>query len=195
VQEIDFAVAQIHPEWSASVRLREALEYLDIKIEGDLEETPRRWVKALVEMTEGYRQCPKEILSKRFVQPAADELVILRDITFTSLCEHHLLTFTGVAHVGYLPSGFVVGLSKLARLVDCFARRLQVQERMTHDIAHTIQRELDSSAVGVVVEAHHSCMGCRGVKKEGASMVTSALLGKLRSEASLRSEFLALIRK
>jgi GTP cyclohydrolase I len=169
------------------------LNQLGVETTGDLEETPQRWVRAFLEMTSGYTDDPVEILSKRFKQPAADELVILRDIEFTSLCEHHLLPFTGTAHVAYLPGGFLVGLSKLARLVECYARRLQVQERMTHQIATAIMENLDSRAVGVVIKAHHSCMGCRGVRKPGATMITSCLLGMLRTNSPLRAEFLSLV--
>jgi len=167
---------------------------LGVEMIGDLEETPARWVKAFQEMTAGYNENPAEILAKRFEQPAADELVILRDIEFTSLCEHHLLPFSGVVHVAYLPGGFLVGLSKLARLVDCYARRLQVQERMTEQIATAMLANLQSRAVGVVVKAHHSCMGCRGVKKPGARMITSSLLGMLRTDSALRAEFLSLVK-
>lgn len=181
-------------EFAAALVLN-ALEAIGFDISGDLEETPMRWTKALQEMTAGYAMDPAEILSKRFDQPSADELVILRDITFTSLCEHHLLPFSGIAHVGYLPSGPVVGLSKLARLVDCYAMRLQIQERMTKQIADALVNFLTPWAVGVVIEAHHSCMGCRGVKKAGASMVTSCFFGKLRTQHETRAEFLSLIGK
>lgn len=167
---------------------------MGIVIEGDTDETPARWVKALGELTSGYAQDPREILSKRFYQPCADELVILKDIPFTSLCEHHVLPFTGVAHVAYLPGDFVVGLSKLARLVDCYANRLQVQERLTQEIAKALSDTIKAAAVGVVIEAAHSCMACRGVKKPGAKMITSSLLGLLRTKFELRAEFMSLIR-
>lgn len=155
--------------------------------------TPKRFLKALEEMTAGRLEDPKEILSKQFDEHS-DELIVLRDVDFTSVCEHHLLPFVGTAHVAYLPGpgGKVVGLSKLARLVDCFARRLQLQERMTKQIATALVEHLNARGAAVVVKAHHSCMGCRGVKKPGAVMVTSCTLGAFREDAQLRNEFLVL---
>ncbi len=155
-----------------------------------LQETPARVVRAFVEMTAGYGESPAEILSKTFAEHS-DELIVLRGIDFHSTCEHHLLPFQGVAHVGYLP-GKVVGISKLARLVQCFARRLQIQERMTQQIAHAIETHLEARGVGVIVTAHHLCMGGRGVKLPASELVTSAMLGTLRSDAGTRSEFLRL---
>lgn len=158
-----------------------------------LKDTPKRVAKALTEMTAGYRDDPKYILSRVF-EESYDEIVILRDIPFTSLCEHHLLTFSGTTDIGYLP-GKVVGLSKLARLVDCFSRRLQVQERMTKQIAEAIEEHLEARGVAVIVRSVHSCLACRGVKKSGAEMVTSAMLGLFRSESAARAEFLELCRQ
>ncbi len=155
-----------------------------------LVETPRRVVKAILEMTAGYGESPAAILSKTFAEHS-DELIILRGIDFHSICEHHLLPFQGVAHVGYLP-GKVVGISKLARLVHCFARRLQIQERMTQQIAHAVETHLEARGVGVIVSAHHLCMGCRGVRLPATQLVTSAMLGTLRNSAETRSEFLRL---
>lgn len=155
-----------------------------------LRETPSRVVKALLEMTGGYDESPAEILSKTFAEHS-DELIILRGIDFHSICEHHLLPFQGVAHVGYLP-GRVVGISKLARLVHCFARRLQIQERLTQQVAHAVETHLEARGVGVIVTAHHLCMGCRGVKLPATQLVTSAMLGTLRNHAETRSEFLRL---
>jgi GTP cyclohydrolase I len=169
------------------------LESLGVDVTGDLAETPDRWIRAFIEMTSGYAEDPAVILSKRFKQPAADELVLLTDIPFVSLCEHHLLPFSGVAHIGYLPDGFVVGISKLARLVDCHAKRLQIQERMTQDIATALVTHLNTTAAGCIVEATHSCISCRGIKKPGTSMTTSCLLGRLRTDAMMRSEFLSLV--
>ena len=158
-----------------------------------LANTPGRFMRALEEMTEGYKVDPEEVLSKRFEDPAYNQVILLRDVDFVSLCEHHLLPFVGKAHVGYIPSGgSVVGLSKLARLVECFARRFQIQERMTQQIADSIWEALSPVGVGVVVEAAHECMACRGVKKAGAKMVTSALYGQIREDASTRAEFLAM---
>lgn len=156
-----------------------------------LTETPSRVVRAFREMTSGYSQDPAEILSTVFEVPH-DEMVILRGIRFVSLCEHHLLPFIGTASVGYIPRGRVVGLSKLARLVECFARRLQVQERMTDQIAQALMTHLNPLGVGVIVQAQHSCMGCRGVKQPDAEMVTSSMVGAMRGEGGARGEFLRL---
>jgi GTP cyclohydrolase I len=180
-------------EANASDLMTNVLTSLGIRVIGDLAETPMRWVKAFAEMTSGYGDDPRQILSKQFQQPAADELVLLKDIPFVSLCEHHLLPFSGIAHVGYLPSGTVVGISKLARLVDCYAKRLQIQERMTQDIATDIQTHLNTTAAGCIIEATHSCISCRGVKKAGISMTTSCMLGRLRTDPMMRSEFLSLV--
>jgi GTP cyclohydrolase I len=155
-----------------------------------LRDTPARVVKALLEMTAGYDESPAAILSKTFDEHS-DELIVLRGIDFHSMCEHHLLPFQGVAHVGYLP-GRVVGISKLARLVHCFARRLQIQERMTQQVARAVETHLEARGVGVIITAHHLCMGCRGVRLPATQLVTSAMLGTLRSGAETRSEFLRL---
>ncbi len=158
-----------------------------------LNETPARVVKAWREMTAGYEEDPAEILSRTF-EESSDELIMLRGIAFYSTCEHHLLPFYGEASIGYLP-GRVVGISKLARLVDCFARRLQIQERMTRQIAEVIETCLEARGVGVILRAHHLCMGCRGVRQQDAEMVTSAMLGTLRTDATNRSEFLRLCKQ
>jgi GTP cyclohydrolase I len=155
-----------------------------------LVDTPRRVAKAFLEMTSGYRENPAEILSTTF-DVQYDEIVVLKDISFTSLCEHHLLPFTGTAHVGYLPGERVVGLSKMARLVHCFAKRLQVQERMTSQIAQALQEHLKPKGVAVIVQAHHSCMSCRGVKQGWSKMITSVMLGTMKTAAQ-RAEFLQL---
>jgi GTP cyclohydrolase I len=156
-----------------------------------LTDTPGRVIRSFAEMTAGYGVDVAELLSRTF-DDRCDEMVLVRDIDFTSLCEHHLLPFTGVASVGYVPGERVVGLSKIARLVDVYARRLQVQERMTVEIAAALDLHLSPRGVGVVVRARHSCMGCRGVRKPSAEMVTSALLGVFRDKPEARSEFLAL---
>ena len=158
-----------------------------------LRDTPARVVKAWREMTAGYAEEPAEILARTFDE-SSDELVILRGISFYSTCEHHLLPFYGQAVVGYLP-GKVVGISKLARLVECFAKRLQVQERMTRQIAEAVETHLQARGVGVVLRAHHLCMGCRGVRQEETEMVTSSMLGTLRTDATSRAEFLKLCRQ
>jgi len=156
-------------------------------------DTPKRVLKAFTEMTSGYQLNPADVLSTTFDVGPADELVVVRAIPFHSLCEHHLLGFTGTATVGYLPEGRVVGLSKLGRVVELYARRLQVQERMTTQIADAIVDHLDTDTAGVVVRARHSCMGCRGIQKS-AEMVTSKLTGRLRSDPAMRAEFMALER-
>lgn len=157
-----------------------------------LRDTPSRVVRALTEMTAGRYEDPAAILATTFDGENYDSMVVLRNIEFTSLCEHHLLPFTGTADVGYIADGNVVGLSKLARLVECFARRPQLQERMTQQIANALNEHLTPKGVGVVVRAHHSCMGCRGVRKPGAEMVTSTLLGYMRVSPEARAEFMRL---
>ncbi|HEX7678483.1 MAG TPA: GTP cyclohydrolase I FolE [Thermoanaerobaculia bacterium] len=155
-----------------------------------LVDTPTRVLKAWREMTSGYDDDPAEILSRTFDE-TSDEMVVLRGIGFHSTCEHHLLPFYGQVSVGYLP-GKVVGISKLARLVDCFGRRLQIQERLTRQIAESIEEHLQARGVGVIVRAHHLCMGCRGVRQQTTEMVTSSMLGTLRSDPMARAEFLRL---
>lgn len=156
-------------------------------------ETPRRVAKMYAEMFAGLHQDPARHLEVTFPEEY-DELVLVRDIPFTSMCEHHLLPFTGVAHVGYLPDGRVTGLSKLARVVEEVARRPQVQERMTQTVAEMIEERLGSKGVAVVVQAEHSCMSIRGIKKHGSSTVTSALRGLFKTNQSSRAEVLSLIR-
>lgn len=155
-----------------------------------LKDTPKRVTKALLEMTDGYSQDPKKILSTVF-DVSYDEIIIVKDIPFTSLCEHHMLVFSGTVDVGYLP-GKVVGLSKIARLVDCFSKRLQIQERLTKQIETSLSECLEAKGVAVVVKANHSCMSCRGVQKPGSVMVTSAMSGVFRDKPEARAEFLDL---
>lgn len=159
-----------------------------------LKETPRRVAKMYAEMFSGLRTDPARHLQVRFPEEY-DELVLVRDITFTSMCEHHLLPFNGVAHVAYLPNGSVTGLSKLARVVEEVARRPQVQERMTQTVADMIEQELDARGVAVVVEAAHSCMSIRGVRKPGSKTITSSLRGVFRTDAASRAEVMSLIRQ
>lgn len=176
--------------------LRKFLSYIGDSSEREgLLDTPKRVVKSWKELYVGYAQDPKEILSTVFKDGTCDEMVILKDIEFTSMCEHHVLPFIGKAHVAYLPKGKVVGLSKLARLVDCFGKRLQIQEKMTQQIANAIDKYLKPRGVAVVIEAHHQCMSCRGVGKKNTTMITSSMLGAFRKDHSARSEFLNLIRK
>ncbi len=156
--------------------------------------TPARVARALWELTAGYADDPAQILSVRFDQ-SYDEVVLLDGIEFTSLCEHHLLPFRGTAAVAYIPAerGGVVGLSKLARLVECYARRLQLQERMTEQIAQALEEHLHPRGVGVIIRAHHQCMGCRGVRQPSARMTTSVLRGVFFETPAARTELLSLI--
>ncbi len=164
---------------------------LDVHDEG-MQGTPRRIADMYAEMFEGLGQDPRDQLQVQFAE-GHDEMVILRDISFYSMCEHHFLPFYGVAHVGYLPNGRIVGLSKLARAVEIFARRPQVQERLTSQIADIIEEVVGAKGVGVVIEAEHLCMTARGVRKPGARMVTSAMRGKFREDLNTRQEFMHLI--
>ena len=160
----------------------------------ELQRTPARAAAALRELTRGYRQTVDQVLNGALFATEYDDMVIVRDIEFYSLCEHHLLPFFGVVHVGYLPRGKIVGLSKIPRLVEMFSRRLQVQERMTHEIAHTLHEAIGARGVAVVVEAQHLCMMIRGVEKQNSKLVTSAVLGLFRSDARTREEFMNLLR-
>lgn len=165
-----------------------------------LRDTPKRVANAYCdELFSGYNQDPEQILSRVFTE-RCNEMVILKDIDFTSHCEHHLLPFKGRAHIGYIPDGKVVGISKLARLVDCFAKRMQIQERMGEEIADSIQKYLNPLGCGVVIEGRHMCMTIRGVKKENCIMITSALRGIFRKpdpdkpgSENARQEFLSLV--
>lgn len=157
-----------------------------------LADTPGRVVRSLMEFTAGYSLDAGAVLGTTFTDGRMDEMVVVRDIAFTSTCEHHLLPFVGMATVAYIPAGRVVGLSKLARLVEVYARRLQMQERLTVEIADALEAHLAPDGVGVLVRARHSCMSCRGVQKPEAQMVTSALRGSLKDDARTRAEFLAL---
>ena len=156
--------------------------------------TPLRVDKALRDMTVGYTQDPIKILNDAMFTVDTDEMVIVKDIELYSLCEHHMLPFFGKAHVAYLPAGRVVGLSKLPRLVDMFSRRLQVQERLTNQIAATIDDVVKPRGVGVVIEARHFCMMMRGVGKQNSVAVSSCMLGEFRSNRATRDEFLSLVR-
>lgn len=161
---------------------------------GGLLETPARYLKALREYTVGYGVEPSSVL-KCFEDGSEgyDEMVIQKNIPIHSLCEHHLAPFFGVAHIAYIPHKKIVGLSKLSRLADVFARRLQVQERLTKQIADSLEKHLEPLGVGVVLNCRHFCIECRGVKKVGSSTITSALRGALRSNASARAEFMSLV--
>lgn len=161
-----------------------------------LQDTPIRVVKAWDEMTVGYQQDPKDILARDFDGENYDEIIACPWVEFTSVCEHHLLPFRGFAHLAYLPAKKkprVVGLSKMARLVECFGRRLQIQEKMTMEIADAMQDCLKPQGVAVVLQAKHSCMSCRGVQKHKPVMVTSAMRGVFRKDAATRSEFFRIV--
>ena len=155
-------------------------------------ETPARVARLYAEVCSGLRADPRELLQKTFTQKY-DEMVLVKDIRFASLCEHHLLPFFGKAHIAYLPQGKIVGLSKLARVVEALSRRPQVQERMTEELADLLMSELDARGVGVILEASHTCMTIRGVRKRDALCTTSAMRGSFRDNSATRSEFMALI--
>ena len=159
-----------------------------------LKKTPERYEKALKFLTSGYHQNLDHLLNGATFSVCYDEMVVVKDIEFFSLCEHHLLPFFGKAHVAYLPSKKVIGLSKVARLVNMYARRLQIQERMTSQIARALEEKIAPQGVGVIIEARHLCMQMRGVEKQHGSAVTSAMLGAFRHNKQTRDEFLALIR-
>ena len=155
--------------------------------------TPHRAAEALRYMTRGYTQDLTEIVNDAIFHEKSDDMVIVRDIEFFSMCEHHLLPFYGSANIAYIPNGKIIGLSKLARITDMFARRLQVQERMTSQIAETIQEVLEPQGVAVVLQAKHMCMMARGVEKQASDMVTSHVLGAFRDDKATRAEFMNLI--
>ncbi|MCY3883498.1 MAG: GTP cyclohydrolase I FolE [Gammaproteobacteria bacterium] len=173
---------------------RELIDFIgeDPDREG-LRDTPRRAANAIEFLTKGYRDDVESIVNNALYQSNIDEIIIVKDIELYSLCEHHILPFIGKCHVGYLPNGKVLGLSKIARIVEMFARRLQIQERLTQDVAQTILNVTDATGVGVLVEAQHLCMQMRGVEKQHSLMKTSVLLGTFRSDAATRAEFLQLI--
>ncbi len=156
--------------------------------------TPERAARALRFLTEGYRQSVEAVVNDALFPSDAEEMVLIQDIELYSLCEHHLLPFIGKCHVAYLPNGKVLGLSKIARLVDLFARRLQIQENLTQQIAHTVREITNAKGVAVTIEAHHLCMMMRGVEKQHSLMKTSAMLGSFRDNESTRAEYLSLLR-
>lgn len=158
-----------------------------------LRKTPERFEKALRFLTSGYRQDTETILNGATFSVCYDEMVVVKDIELYSLCEHHLLPFFGRCHVAYIPSKKVIGLSKVARLVNMYARRMQIQERLTNQIAKAIEQKLSPEGVGVIIEARHLCMVMRGVEKQQSSAVTSAMLGAFRENKQTRDEFLALV--
>ncbi|WHI52355.1 GTP cyclohydrolase I FolE [Microbulbifer sp. MLAF003] len=160
-----------------------------------LKDTPERAAKAMEYLTRGYRQTVEAVVNDALFPSDCSEMVLVKDIELYSLCEHHLLPFIGRAHVAYIPNGKVVGLSKVARIVDMFARRLQIQEQLTVEIAETLLNVTGAAGVGVIIEAKHMCMMMRGVEKQNSVMKTSAMLGTFRSNQATRNEFLSLLRQ
>ncbi len=182
---------------SAAKRVRAAVREILLAVGEDpdregLRETPDRVARMYAELFAGLHTDPRELLQKTFTQKY-DEMVLVKDIDFASCCEHHLLPFVGKAHIAYLPQGKIVGLSKLARVVEVLSRRPQVQERMTEELADLLMRELDARGVGVVLEASHTCMTVRGVRKPGSVCTTSAMRGGFKDNPSTRSEMMALV--
>ena len=159
-----------------------------------LVDTPKRVAKSYEFLTRGYRQSLEEVVNGALFEAESDDMVIVRNIEFFSLCEHHMLPFFGKCHVGYIPGKKIIGVSKIARIVDMFARRLQVQERLTKEISHALMDILDAEGVGVVMDAQHLCMQMRGVEKQNSVMTTSSMLGSFRRELATRNEFTRLIR-
>lgn len=159
-----------------------------------LVKTPARAAKALEFLTQGYSQTLEQIVNNAVFESDSDEMVIVKNIELYSMCEHHMLPFIGKCHVAYLPQGKVIGLSKIARIVDMYARRLQIQENLTKQIADAVQSVADGQGVGVVVESKHLCMMMRGVEKQNSTMTTSVMLGRFKSDINTRNEFLSLLR-
>jgi GTP cyclohydrolase IA len=158
-----------------------------------LRDTPCRVERAYAEMTRGYREDPADIIKGAIFHEQCNHMIIVRDIEVYSLCEHHMLPFFGRCHIGYIARNKVFGVSKLARLVDCFSRRLQVQERLTQQIAHSLMKPINAEGVGVIVEAQHLCMMMRGVSKQNSKMITSTVLGSFHEDQATRTEFLTLV--
>ncbi|MCY4642786.1 MAG: GTP cyclohydrolase I FolE [Gammaproteobacteria bacterium] len=178
------------------VQVRKMLQLIGENPEREgLVDTPRRVSSALHYLTSGYELTVEDAVSDALFEESCEEMVIVKDVEFYSLCEHHILPFFGRAHIGYLPKGRVIGLSKIARVVDIFARRLQVQERLTNQIASGLLEVLNAHGVAVVLEASHFCMVMRGVQKQNSKTVTSSMLGAFRDDSRSRSEFMELIRQ
>lgn len=183
------------PETGPEQNIVRILEYIgeDPNREG-LKDTPARVIRSYAELFSGYQHDPKELCAKIFTDGSCDELVLLRNISFTSTCEHHMLPFVGKAHIGYIPDGKVLGISKLSRLLDIYAKRLQIQERLTQQITKALDDHLEPKGSACIIEAHHSCMSCRGVLKPDAIFTTSSLTGVFRNDSLARSELLKLIK-
>ncbi len=180
----------------AQALVREFLAELGEDVSRDgLVRTPHRVATAFEFLTQGYAQNPVQLLRSAMFEAPHDHMIIVKDVEIYSLCEHHLLPFYGRCHIGYIPRGKVVGISKLARMADIYARRLQLQERLTEQIAHSVMEALAAKGVGVVIEAQHLCMMMRGVEKQNSTVITSSVLGSFHDNLATREEFLALIRR
>lgn len=164
----------------------------DLKRQG-LKDTPKRVAKSWAYLLKGYKEDPEKLIKSAIFKEASEDMICVRNIEFYSICEHHLIPFFGKCHIGYIPKGYIIGLSKLCRLVEIYARRLQVQERMTREIAEMLQKHLQPRGVAVVIEAQHLCMQMRGVEKQHSEAVTSAMLGSFREREATRIEFFKLI--
>jgi GTP cyclohydrolase IA len=194
------SVQQSEPATLTSASFEDLVHEMLVRLGEDpnregLTATPERVRKAMQYLTTGYNQDPEALLKGALFTVNYDEMVIVKDIEMFSLCEHHMLPFFGKVHVAYIPNGRVIGLSKIPRLIEIFSRRLQIQERLTTQIAETIQQVIEPQGVGVVIEARHLCMMMRGVEKQHSAAVTSSMLGVFRQEEETRSEFLSLIRQ
>jgi GTP cyclohydrolase I len=188
-----------HPVTTESESIADLVRKILVKLGEDpdregLQKTPDRFEKALRFLTSGYQQDPEKVLNGAKFKVCYDEIILVKDIEVYSMCEHHMLPFFGKCHVAYLPGDQVVGLSKIARLVNVYARRLQIQERLTSQIARALEEKLKPRGVGVIIEARHMCMVMRGVQKQGSVAVTSAMLGAFRTDEQTRDEFLSLVR-
>ena len=188
------------PMTAASLTTQELYRELLVRLGEDptrdgLLDTPERMEKSMAFLTRGYAMDVKTVLHEALFEVDYDEMVIVKDIEFFSMCEHHLLPFFGKAHIAYVPQGKVVGLSKLPRIVDVFARRLQVQERLTQQIAEAVEEAIAPQGVGVLIEAQHLCMMMRGVEKQSSSTVTSSMLGVFKTQLQTRNEFLSLVER
>jgi GTP cyclohydrolase IA len=194
------SIEQAEAATLTSVRFEDLVREMLVRLGEDpdregLTATPERVRKAMQHLTKGYHEDPEALLKGALFTVTYDEMVIVKDIEMFSLCEHHMLPFFGKVHVAYIPKGRVIGLSKIPRLIEIFSRRLQIQERLTTQIAETIQHVIEPQGVGVVIEARHLCMMMRGVEKQHSAAVTSSMLGVFRDEEETRSEFLSLIRQ
>ena len=190
----------VEPSTLTSASFEELVREMLVRLGEDpgregLKRTPGRVQRAYEYLLKGYREDPEAMLKDALFSVSYDEMVIIKDVEMFSLCEHHMLPFFGKVHVAYIPNGKVIGLSKIPRLVEIFSRRLQIQERLTTQIAETIQKTIQPQGVGVVIEARHLCMMMRGVEKQHSAAVTSSMLGSFRDEQETRTEFLSLIRQ